>query len=134
MAGFTQKEIAKTLGLAEKTVSLWKQEGNWEAERARAQLFGDTIVERMQKIVSHNLRILTDRAKDNPDQLIEKGEFDALAKAMSSIKRNELAWVDLVKILRGFVKWLAHEDGQKAQAIEALVNKYLNEQRRSYAD
>jgi uncharacterized protein YjcR len=38
MQGVSQKDIAERTGITEKTISAWKQEGNWEAKRAAKEI------------------------------------------------------------------------------------------------
>lgn len=132
--GFTQTDIASLLKLAEKTVSGWKIKGGWERQRTEATLWEETNVMRIQRITGHNLRILNDMIEEQEAsgefKLIDKGHFDAIAKAMSSIKRQEMKWTDKVVLMRRFVKWIAEHNRTHAENIQSYMNDWLNEERR----
>jgi predicted transcriptional regulator len=137
-AGYKQQEIAKCLNMSEKTISLWAQEGDWRAKKSEEILWQDTNFERVQKLVAHNLRILTAQIED-PEQantLVDKGHFDALSKALAAIRRQELKWSDEAKVIRNFVKWLADSDmaarTQAAIQIEEHATVWLLERRKMY--
>lgn len=132
--GFTQTDIAALLKLAEKTVSAWKIAGGWERQRTEAALWEETNAMRIQRIAGHNLRILTEMIDEQETSgertLIDKGHFDAIAKAMSSIKKQEMKWTDKVVMMRSFVKYVADRDRIQAEAMQPHVNAWLNEERR----
>lgn len=142
MEGVKQYEIASMLRVSENTVSKWARGENWELKRTQKALYEETNYERIQRIAAYQLEVLSALAdqyeRDESDpakrKLFDKGDFDAIAKAMASIKSKEIQWKDMVNILRDFLKHLAGEPGglEKAQQIQQAADDYLNERRKAF--
>ena len=64
------------------------------------------------------------------EQLIERGDIDALQKLFTTIKGKELAWSGMVKILREFIEYLERENIHLAKKVLPFSQEFLNEKRK----
>lgn len=73
MSKIPQKEIAQRVGVTEKTVTKWKEEGGWEAKRAAKTISMDELVT---------------KALGKINELLDSEDFnaDAFAKAVAQLK------------------------------------------------
>ena len=73
MQGEAQKDIAMRLGVSEKTISAWKDKGNWAAKRAAKNISIDELV---------------GKALIRINELLENKDFnaDSFAKAVATLK------------------------------------------------
>lgn len=141
--GWEQKDIARTLGYAEKTVSKYCTENNLRQKRLKQSLSKKTSEENALFALEHQttvIRLIADKLSqdlgENPDMeqlkaaLIPKGEIDAVQKLFTTIKGKELEWSAYVKIIREFTQYLKEVNIDLAQDVIDHADSYINELRR----
>lgn len=141
--GWEQKDIAKTLKISEKTVSLYVTKNGLRKSRTMQSLARKTSEENALTALEHQstiIRMIAEKLRtdlsDNPTMenlkaaLIPKGEIDALQKLFTTIKGKELEWSAVVKIIREFTAWLKDVDMKIAQGVVDHADDYINEKRR----
>ncbi len=62
--------------------------------------------------------------------LIEKGEWDAVMKAHTVIKREKKTWEDFVKVSTEILEWIGEEDLTLAQQLAPKIDRFLQQKRR----
>jgi len=133
--GATQKEIAKTLGRTEKTISNWKKADEWDKHRATSTLQENTIKDHVYELIQYQLsalqKIKEGYEKEGGTALIARGDIDGLSKLFTAVKEKELEWSQLVKAFREFMEWLKLEDIELAKELTAFIDNYLNIKRQA---
>lgn len=85
--GFEQKLIAEKIGISEKTISKWKQEDNWEADREEART---GITKRRKRLLATLDNMLNQIEKrEAPKNVPDSKETDAINKLTSAIQKLE---------------------------------------------
>jgi len=141
--GWEQKDIAKTLKISEKTVSLYVTKNGLRKSRTMQSLARKTSEENALVALEHQttiIRLIAEKLRnaltENPTMedlkaaLIPKGEIDAVQKLFTTIKGKELEWSAVVKIIREFTAWLKEVDMETAQNVVDHADDYINEKRR----
>lgn len=86
--GKSQKGIAEMLGVAEKTISRWVNEGNWESERAARQMAAQNIRQNgklaMGNLSEILLELQTKRNEELKKEIPDKTEIEELDKKILS--------------------------------------------------
>jgi transcriptional regulator len=141
--GWEQKDIARTLKISEKTVSLYVTKNGLRKSRTMQSLARKTSEENALIALEHQttiIRLIAEKLRnaldENPSMedlkaaLIPKGEIDAVQKLFTTIKGKELEWSAVVKIIREFTAWLKEVDMAIAQNVVDHADDYINEKRR----
>ena len=141
--GMTGVEIAKLLSVRDATISKWAVDGDWKSQRTKKTLNDQTREENVLDLIDYQLWALKE-LKEHFKKRVENGEFDeetpplipsgaidGLQKLFTTVKRSELKWSDLVKIMREFTEYLAQHDADAAKQIINYVEMYLNDKRKS---
>jgi len=134
--GLKQVQIARVLGVSPNTVWRWANddEDNWQDARIKRNMMDQTSEEAVRELIEYQLMVL----KNMKEEMIEKGELkliprgdiDGLQKLYTTIKRSEMKWTDLVKIIREFMDYVKGEDIDLAKRLVDLSNEFLNEKRK----
>lgn len=141
MDGATNADISRVLKVSENTVSTWVVDGEWKMRRARRSLSQQTMREMMEDLALYQIEALNALAKRYRKEaeeeggelrLLEKGEFDALSKAFSNIKSDELKWEEVVRITRQFIAYLETHDLDLAKQVLDHANAFINESRKKF--
>lgn len=142
--GYSQKEISRMLRISETTISKYAQADNWRKQRLTHDLNRKTSEENALVALSHQtkiIRLISERlgegltddltVDDLKALLIPKGEIDAVQKLFTTVKGKELDWSAIVQIMREFMSFMKEEDLQISQELVPLVDKYINEKRKT---
>jgi len=144
--GWSQKDIASTLRVTEKTVSAWKRKAKWDEERARDTQLRDTASDEIMKLINFQIRVLN-RIKDTYEEqleeasdlkelnsmLIDKGQIDALYKMFAAVKGKEITWAAYVRISRELMQYVSSQDIALAKALHTHADDFLNMKRKDLA-
>lgn len=134
--GTPQNEIAKLLGVQDKTVSKWQTSGNWKDQRIRLQLSDQTRQDTVLELIDYQLAVLkfkknADLQLDEEDrQLLKAGDIDAVQKLFTTVKRQEMKWGDVVKIMREYLDFTRTHNPELAKASIDSIDSYINEKRK----
>lgn len=121
----SQKEIAETVGVAEKTLSNWKTSENWDRLRASIIITKDEQLRRVyQQINELTCKI---EKKDEGCRYADCSEADTLAKLASTARSLEsnLSIADVIDVFMGFQDWLREVDLAKAKDISDMQDAYI---------
>lgn len=117
--GFEQKLIAAKIGISEKTISKWKQEGDWENARQEART---GIAKRRKRILGtldNLLQQIEDR--DAPNNVPNSKESDVITKLTASLQNleNELSLSHKVEVGKLFINHIQRVYG-KDEAVRVV--------------
>lgn len=140
--GWPQKEIARTLKCAEKTVSSWKRSDKWDEQRAEQNHLRDSAADQIMLLINHQLKVLN-KIKDKFNQdidknssietlnksLIQNGQIDALYKMFAAVKGKELQWTNYVKVIRELYEYMAAGNTELAKQMIEAADDFLNTKR-----
>lgn len=124
--GFTQKEIAAKVGVAEKTMSKWVNEGTW-----------DKLKKSLLTTKGHQLRMLYDQLDAlNTDIASRKQRYadskdaDTIIKLTAGIRNleTETSVGQIIEVATKFIRHIQSDDLQAAQQVTVLFDTYIKEQ------
>lgn len=134
MEGDSLVSISKLLGVSDTTLTKWLKEGDWKNKRTMRNLFEQTSVEAIKELADYQLQALVhlkNKLMAQGDwELLEKGHFDSISKAFSTIKGPEQKWEHVVRLIRRFLEYMQDNDIALAQSIEPHTVIFLNELRK----
>lgn len=131
-AGWTHSQIAELLDVSTRTVDNWKKHENWAEKRKKEILRETNTTDMVWKLYTWNLEVLQKRVdkwrESESDEMISKGDVDALQKFYVQVKDKSVAWNVYVKVCRELVAYLAQERMDVAKILEdtKLVDDFLN--------
>ena len=126
---FSQRRIAEILNVTEKTISEWKERNGW----AKQLDFEQTITENVLELLAHHTERLVSMKRD----AVSKGEAwelpqgDSFNKYANYVKRPELKFEQVARIMKGFFEYLAAEDVKLADEFKKFGTAYLREQQKA---
>lgn len=124
--GYEQKVIAEITGISEKSISHWKTEGNWDADKEEARQGFEPQRRRIRKHIDTLLTIIEDR--DFPHNVPDSKEGDTLNKLADAVKKlqTELSFAHKAEAGKQFVSYVQQVHGQaKAIDVVTLWHEYL---------
>lgn len=147
LEGITGTEIAKILGTRDATVSKWAIEGDWKSQRTKKKLNDQTREDNVLDLIDYQLfalKALKDDFQEKVDNgavddngepilptLIPSGAIDGLQKLFTTIKRSEMKWSDVVKVMREYTEYLNQYDADLAKLNINYIEMFLNDKRKS---
>jgi transposase len=124
--GFEQKVISEITGISERSISKWKTDGDWDADKEEARMGLETQRRRIRKQLDHLLTIIESRP--HPENVASNSETDRINKLTDSVKKlqTELSFQHKAEAGKQFIQYVQQTHGQ-AKAIEAveLWHEYL---------
>jgi transcriptional regulator with XRE-family HTH domain len=119
----SQKEIAEQLGVAEKTVSGWKEKYNWDKLRVAKRTTKAEIIDGLYKSVA----VIIKRAEDEDKRPLNTVESDQIVKLTRSIEVLEGAesLSNYVYTLTAFLNWVRAVDLDAAKQIAVFSKEFL---------
>lgn len=121
----SQKEIADTVGVAEKTLSKWKTSENWDRLRASIIITKDEQLRRVYQQINELTSNIEKR--DEGERYADSSEADTLSKLASTARSLEsnLSIADVIDVFMGFQDWLREVDLAKAKETSDLQDAYI---------
>ena len=121
----SQKEIAETVGVAEKTLSNWKTTENWDRLRASIIITKDEQLRRVYQQINELTSSI--ERKDEGERYADCSEADTFSKLASTARSLEsnLSIADVIDVFIGFQDWLREVDLTKAKEISDLQDAYI---------
>ena len=131
MDGWAIEDIAKVLKVSTKTIGAWAKARSWKDKRTSIGLMKDNSYVNLMEIFDYQVQAL----KHIKDEHIEKGEmipfstgdFDALQKLHTTIKRDHRKFNDYVEIMKAFIDYAKESDLELAQKMTFLADQFINE-------
>lgn len=117
--GFEQKVIAEITGISENSISRWKKEGGWEADKEEARMGFEPQRKRMRKMFDTLLTLIEER--DPPENVPNSKESDSLNKLADAVKKlqTELSFANKAETGKLFITYIQQTYGQ-AKAVEVV--------------
>lgn len=122
-SSLTQKEIASQVGITEKTMSKWTNEGNWQQERDSQSITKTQLLqESMQQLQRLNQHIDTELKG-----IITKELSDAKASLRKEIELfSEQPLYQYVEVCDEFLEWLGKNHPAQLQKFSELSMEFLD--------
>ncbi|MDR3134145.1 MAG: DUF1804 family protein [Prevotellaceae bacterium] len=125
MRGKLQKEIAKSVGVSEQTVSKWVEQGRWATIRAGVSITRPELVNKALGAVNK----LLDQIYESQDPELICKLPDQLAKFASFIDKldKQANVVSTIDVFIAFSKWIQHRasfDPEITPEFISALNKY----------
>lgn len=123
----TQKEIAERLSVTVKTISDWKDEGNWEALRAAKKVTKAALISNYYTILNTMQQQIADRRP--PENVPTSKEADIMAKIGSQIEKidKQSSLQDYILAFEEFLEFLLVRDPELARIIAPFQYEFLQE-------
>lgn len=121
----TQKELARRVGVSEKTMSHWITAEKWDRLRQSIIL---TKEEQHRRLIMQmdelNAAIMS---RPEGKRFSVGGEADTLNKLATTIRKleTEASIADIIEVAKRFLNWLRLTDFQKAQEISLLFDAFI---------
>lgn len=139
--GWEQSRIATALGIAQKTISSWKKNNDWDKERIQMSVIAQESAQRVWALIDYQTKALDQQRKrfedaaqeeGTPLALIDKGHLDALQKLFSIVKAKETKFLDVIKIAMSLLDFIQSKDLKLAKASHEYFTKFIEENRTKY--
>lgn len=120
-----QKLIATKVGVAEKTISKWVNEGNWD--RLRKSL----LVSKQEQLANmyEQLSEINSYIKSKPEgeRFADSKQADIMVKITASIEQleEETNMADVFEVGKRFIRFLQEHDFEKAKEVVDLYDSFI---------
>ena len=125
--GWTQKDIARFLGTTERTVSEWKEKGDWEGLKLNIR----SVTENAYDLLAYQLEVLRtqkDAAKAAGTTFtIAKDVMISISHLSSLVKKPEMKFAQASGLIKKFIEFLMVEDMDLAKSVKPSAHKYILE-------
>lgn len=123
----TQREIADKLRVTVKTISDWKDEGNWEALRAAKKVTKAALISNYYTIL--NTMQTQIAARPEPENVPTSKEADIMAKIGSQIEKidKQSSLQDYILAFEEFLEFLMGKEPDLARQIAPYQYEFLQE-------
>lgn len=134
--GYEQYRISQILGVAEKTIRLWKEKYQWDETFGKwetvEQNVLDLILYQSMALRKKKERLLKDAEDTDEPKLLDRGDIDALQK-MSTIFRNEIKdFSAYSKAVQELVKFISEQNIDTAKMLIPYVDAFLQLKQKSF--
>lgn len=117
-------EIAKKVGIAERTLIRWVNENDWKKKRAAANVTRDELVNKTLNLINELLEKAMNAENKNSAQLAD--QLSKLAGAIRNLDKQANV-VDVIQVFMTFNRWLMTRQSLDPSLTNELiksVNKY----------
>ncbi len=124
--GFEQKVIASITGISERSISKWKTEQNWEADKEEARMGFEQQRRRIRKQIDNVLNQI--ELREAPFNIPDSKEGDIINKLADAAKKlqTELSFAHKAESGKQFIQYIQQAYGQsKAIEVVELWHEYL---------
>lgn len=124
-SGYTQDEVANIIGVSRQTIVRWAKTYHWQELKAATSVSpAEQIRQLRQQIANINESILK---RPLAERWATPAEADSLNKLAAAIQKleKEVGIEDLVNVAMGMTAWVRESDTDKAKALGALFNAYI---------
>jgi uncharacterized protein YjcR len=122
--GVLQQDIAKLVGVSEKTISQWKQADNWEKERAAVTTTKESELSRMYSMLSALNGAIESRDQKYPTSA-EADTQNKLSAAIAKLEQDT-GLSATVNVFMRFTKWLREvSDLETTKHFGELSDQYI---------
>lgn len=128
----TQHEIAKTVGVTDKTLHVWKKKEKWDMLKASYVI---TKEEELRRIYAQIRELNTSiESREEGKKFASGKEADTLSKLAAAAKNLEqnLSIAEIIDSFIVFTDWLREVDLEKAQEISSLMDSFIKHRLKKY--
>ncbi len=130
--GLTQAQIAELVGVAQKTVSVWMNDGKWKILKDTAEHAPTVLIEQM---TSELAELHTNIAARQPGQryaTLQEAEIRRkIMVSMSHIKEQQTNAAH-IEVMMNFIHFVSRQNAPELQVITDLADRYLAGERSLY--
>ena len=120
-----QKEIAGKVGVTEKTMSRWVNDGNWDMLKSSIIVTKEEELRRIYMQINQlNSHIF---AKEEGKQFADSKEADTLTKLTAAARslETETSVADIIEVAQQMCNWIKRDDLSKAQELSTLFDAFI---------
>lgn len=124
---FNQAQIAEMLKVSEKSISAWKNEGNWEYQRQQDLLNQETSNKNLWDIANYTSSVFAEKAKElfKEGKTLSPAELDGLHKIHRLVKKEVLAFDSHLAIVRQLTTYIKEQDLELAKQLIPHFQSYI---------
>ncbi len=122
---YTRTMIAHKVGVAEKTITEWKQKYNWDAKaKSIKQTREENLIELHNQWAAINKLI-----KEKQDGIPNTGQADIIKKLSSAIKEleTEIGYTEAYQVLKKLTLHIQKIDFEKAKEMLDYIDSYMQD-------
>jgi hypothetical protein len=122
---YTQKMIAEKVGVAERTITDWKQREKWE-EKAKSikQTREENLISLHTQWAAINKEV-----KDNQKNIVTSAQADIIKKLSASIKEleNEVGYTEAYQVVKKLMKHVQIIDFEASKMFIDFADSFMQE-------
>lgn len=117
----SQREIAKIVGVSEKSLSQWVNDDKWDSERDKMQLSKNKLAEHMY---STSIKFM--KQLENAEE-VKLGDIDAITKIASAIDKvaGKGSAPNVIEVMSEFIKFISNTDSDLAQKVIPIAQTFV---------
>ncbi len=122
---FTQKMIASKVGVAEKTITDWKQADRWEAKNKSVQQTREqNLIDLHDQWAAINQKI-----RNEQQNIPDSAQADIIKKLAASIRdfENEVGYTEAYQVLKRLMLHIQKVDHDMAKVVIDYVDGFMQE-------
>jgi len=121
----SQKEIAETVNISEKTLSKWKTSENWDRLKSSIIITKDEQLRRIYQQIAELNQVVEKRPEG--ERYADSGEADTLSKLAATARNLEsnLSVADIIDVFMDFTDWLREVDITAAKKVTEWEDAYI---------
>ncbi|WP_185269162.1 hypothetical protein [Elizabethkingia anophelis] len=112
----TQKEIAQIVHVTEKTLTKWKNEGDWETLKNASTVTARKIIDNLYK----RAYALSEDPKSKPDDIIK------IANSIEKLSNRKVTVSQIINVFKDFISYAFNQNAELAKEINLLQKKYVD--------
>lgn len=112
----TQKEIAQIVHVTEKTLTKWKNEGDWETLKNASTVTARKIIDNLYK----RAYALSEDPKSKPDDIIK------IANSIEKLSNRKVTVSQIINVFKDFISYAFNQNADLAKEINLLQKKYVD--------
>jgi DNA-binding XRE family transcriptional regulator len=118
----SQKDIAKYVGVTEKTIGEWKEDGNWEEIREAKTLTKDEVVSNLYRN-AYDIQVAAAEA----NRTLTVKETDQIIKIATSIEKldKSVSIHQMIQVFKDFNVWMVEVDLTLAKEFSLRQKEFL---------
>ena len=123
----TQKEVAKKVGVSERTMSNWVNKERWDTLRQSIIVTKAEQLSRIYMQIDELNTAIFEREKGK--RFATSGQADTLNKLAAAANKleTEASIADVIEVSKRFLNWLRQNEFEKAQELSNLFDAFIKD-------
>jgi uncharacterized protein YjcR len=124
-SGLTKKETAEKVGVSQKTIGSWSEDGNWEDMRASFARTRSYQLSMLNNLMNNQLDII--HRRDEPDNVANSKEADGLMKLAAAINalERDTGIAQIIEVGKDLLDFIRVADLKSAQQFGELFDAFI---------